>query len=72
MSLKYEKPVLFPLNSASNQKGLGRCGPGSADSGNCQDGNSAGSKCQTGTGASGTCQNVGNAPASGCSAGTSA
>jgi hypothetical protein len=70
MSLKYEKPVLFPLNSASNERGLGRCNPGSGDSGDCRDGNSAGAICQTGTGAAGLCRNFGNAATGGCSQGS--
>ncbi len=70
MSLKYEKPVLFPLSSVSNERGLGKCSLGSGDVGDCKDGNSAGGVCQAGTSAGGTCRNVGSAPVSGCAAGT--
>ena len=49
MSLKYEKPLIIPLNSTSDETGLGHCQPtGNSDTQQCKTGNRAVAKCKTG------------------------
>ncbi len=50
MSLKYEKPLIIPLNSTSDETGLGHCQPtGISDVAQCKAGTRAVSKCTAGT-----------------------
>jgi hypothetical protein len=60
MSSKYEKPLIIPFKSSSDETGLGLCKPGVTDTGQCRAGTTA---------APGQCRD-GNT-ASGCSNGTS-
>jgi len=57
MSLKYEKPLIIPLNSVGDETGLGACSPGVSPAvGKCQaGGTAAGGNCQAGTTAGGQC-----------------
>lgn len=57
MSLKYEKPLIIPLNSVGDETGLGACSPGgSPAAGKCSAGGTApGGNCQIGTAAGGNC-----------------
>lgn len=77
----YTPPWVIRLG-ALNQ-GMGRCGPGSSDTGMCQDGISPGGQCfnygsnagaicdNYGSGAASTCQNNGSSPGTNCLTGTS-
>jgi len=53
MSLKYEKPLIVPLNSARDETGLGLCKVGQTDVGDCGQGNNALGKCKPGNAAAG-------------------
>ena len=58
MSMKYEKPLVIPLNPEGDETGLGVCSPvGSGFStGQCNPfGNTAGKNCADGTGPSLNC-----------------
>jgi len=49
MSLKYEKPLIVPLNSPSDETGLGHCQPtGNSDVQQCKIGNRANAGCKSG------------------------
>ena len=50
MSLKYEKPLIIPLNSTSDETGLGHClATGQSDAQQCKAGTRAVLKCNAGT-----------------------
>ncbi len=52
MSLKYEKPLIIPLNSTGDEAGLGHCQPtGQSDPAQCKVGTRAASFCKTGNNA---------------------
>jgi hypothetical protein len=48
MALKYEKPLIVPLNSPSDETGLGHCQAGQSDTQQCKVGTSAQSGCKVG------------------------
>lgn len=49
MSSKYEKPLIIPFNSSSDETGLGACKAGGTDAGQCKSGGAAGAACNTGS-----------------------
>jgi hypothetical protein len=60
MSSKYEKPLIIPFKSSSDETGRGLCSPGSTDVGQCKSGGSAGDVCKSGSFAAGC--SVGTSP----------
>lgn len=49
MSSKYEKPLIIPFNSSSDETGLGTCKSGQTDVGQCKSGGTAGAACDDGS-----------------------
>ena len=62
MSSRYEKPLIIPFNSSSDDTGVGLCKSGSTDAGQCKVGGTATpGQCRDGNVATG-CTPTGSSP----------